>query len=55
MWSDEPLDDETSRMYGTESTVDALVKFANKMNEAFYPEDCAMASARGKRQEDGFK
>ncbi len=32
MQCDEPLDDETSKMWDTESTVEALVKFADKMN-----------------------
>ena len=38
MWTDEPLDSELSTMWKTESTVDALVKFADKMNEAL-PEE----------------
>lgn len=38
MWIDEPLDDETAGIVGTEGTVEALVKFADKMNEAL-PEE----------------
>ncbi len=33
MWSDETLDDETARMVGTKSSVEALVKFADRMSE----------------------
>jgi|TARA_B100001971_G_C18175089_1_gene529468 hypothetical protein len=33
MHKDEPLDDETAKACGTKSTVDALVHFADKMNE----------------------
>jgi hypothetical protein len=33
MNKDEPLDDETAKACGTKSTVEALVHFANKMNE----------------------
>ena len=34
MSADEPLDDETSALWGTESTIDGLVKFVEKMNKA---------------------
>lgn len=33
MSSDEPLDEETAGIFGTKSSVEALVKFADKMNE----------------------
>jgi len=38
MQADEPVDEKDSEIWGTGSTVDALVKFANKMNEVV-PED----------------
>lgn len=34
MHDDEPLDEKTSEIWGTESTVDSLVKFAEEMNQA---------------------
>ena len=34
MWTDEPLDEELVGIWNTSSSVDALVKFADKMNEA---------------------
>ncbi len=34
MHDDEPLDEKTSELWGTESTVDSLVKFAEEMNQA---------------------
>ncbi len=33
MWSDEPLDEETARLYGTRSSVGYLIKFAEQMND----------------------
>lgn len=33
MPADEPLDEETANICGTKSSIDALVKFAGKMNE----------------------
>ena len=33
MWVDEPMDDELTKLWHTSSTVDAMVKFAEKMNE----------------------
>jgi hypothetical protein len=38
MPEDEQMDTETSKLWGTESTVEGLVKFAEKMNEAL-PEE----------------
>lgn len=38
MWTDEQLDEETAGICGTKSSVDALVKFADKMNEVL-PEE----------------
>ena len=34
MWTDEKLDEETAKIWGTDSAVDALVHFAEKMNES---------------------
>jgi hypothetical protein len=33
MWTDEDLDDEMAGIYGTKSTVEYLIKFAEQMNE----------------------
>jgi hypothetical protein len=33
MWADEPLDEETAGLYGTKSSVEYLIKFAEQMNE----------------------
>ena len=33
MWTDEPLDEETARLYGVKSAVEYLIKFAEQMNE----------------------
>lgn len=38
MHEDEPLDAETSELWGTESTVEGLIKFADEMNQAI-PEE----------------
>jgi hypothetical protein len=38
MNEDEPLDSEVAEQWGTESTLDCLLKFAQKMNE-FLPEE----------------
>ena len=34
MYEDEPLDAKTSELWGTESTIEGLVKFAEKMNQS---------------------
>ena len=51
---DEPLDDETAGIVGTEGTVEALVKFADKMNEAL-PEELHKGKARAKVIVSGTK
>ena len=38
MWTDEPLDNEASEIWETESTVDAMVKFADAANDSL-PEE----------------
>jgi len=34
MYEDETLDAKTSELWGTESTIEGLVKFAEKMNQS---------------------
>ncbi len=34
MWRDEPVDAETSKLWGTESTAECLVKFAQRMTQS---------------------
>ena len=36
MWTDEKLDEETAKIWGTNSAVEALVRFAGKMNESIH-------------------
>ena len=38
MWTDEELDEETAKIYGTKSTVEYLIRFAEQMNEVL-PEE----------------
>lgn len=49
---DEPLDSANSELWKTGSTVDALVKFADKMNEAI-PEEMRKRQEPIKKQQDG--
>lgn len=43
MWTDEKLDEESAKIWGTNSTVEALVRFAEKMNESI-PGDTNVSS-----------
>lgn len=52
MWADEPLDEVDAKLCDTGSTIDALVKFADRLN-AIVPKELSKGS--GTKLEDGRK